>query len=91
MSFGSPKIPKQDNSALHRQNVMMKQSIDESRRQRQALSQLRMPEPVKLSPPSQQSAVDQAAAERMAKQNMANKKGIPWTINPSSLGGAGTL
>ncbi len=36
-----------------------------------------------VSPPSQQTAADQAAAERMARQNMAKKKGIAHSLNPN--------
>ena len=36
-----------------------------------------------VSPPSQQTAADQAAAERMARRNMAAKRGIANSLNPN--------
>ena len=83
-------MPKPDTSLLPLQKEQLRESIAASKALRNQPVP-KIPEAPKMSPPSQQTAADQAAAERQARINMAGKKGYAWTQNPNLLGGASGL
>ncbi len=85
--FKKPKYqPQQVNSQLEAlQRQQLQASIDSLRN----APQVKMPDPVRLAAPQQSTAADEAAAERMARRNMAKRKGVAYSINPTGLGGAG--
>jgi hypothetical protein len=88
MGFSSPKQPKPDRALEALERQQMQAAIDQAKMKTPSIKPY---QPQRTPPPAQQTAADQAAAERMARQNMAGKKGIQWTQNPSGLGGAGGL
>lgn len=80
MGFGAtPKAPPIDWAARDAQREQTKAAIKASE---QALPRLAV-DPYRVSPMGQQTASDVAAAERMARQNMATKKGIANSIKPT--------
>ncbi len=89
MGFGStPKPPPTDYALRDLQKEQLRASIDAAQASTK-LPGLKAFQPAKIAPPSQQTAADVAAAQRLAKMNMANRKGMGWTQNP--LGGATNL
>lgn len=92
MGFGStPKAPPTDWQMRDLQKQQLQASIDAAQASTK-LPGLKSFQAPKIAPPPQQSAADVAAAQRLARQNMASRKGLAWTQAPGqTLGGAGNL
>lgn len=92
MGFGStPKAPPTDwrMQELQRKQLQASIAAAEASTKLPGLKAFQAP---KIAPPTQQSAGDQAAAQMLARRQMANRRGIAWTQQPTqTLGGAANL
>lgn len=78
MGFSKPKFQ----SPVQGRELAAQQQLRSSINQLENAPALRLPESPRFAAPPQSTAADVAAAERMARRNMAGKKGIQYSINP---------
>lgn len=81
MGFSAPKSQAQPVDWAMR-DLQRKQTLAAIKQSEQRLT-LPQADAGYVSPPSQQTAADQAAAERMARVNAAKRRGIAFTLNPN--------
>lgn len=82
MGFSKPKTPR-PTTGNDASIAAINRAAEDARRD---LSyQLPQPDAFRVAPMAQNTAQDQAAAERMARQNMARKKGLQYSMNPQGL------
>jgi hypothetical protein len=81
MGFHKPKLPPV--TANRQLEELQKQQLQASIDSLKNAPQLKLPDPVRFAAPPQNTAADVAAAERIARQNIARKRGIAYSINPA--------